>query len=75
MADRCRTDSGTLRATCQKAIKWYAIEKVLKPMAAAAYPNFYFRNRDGKEVVVSIVTIMDAYDEFKKKTHGAAKAA
>lgn len=73
--DKYRTEAGTLRAGCMKAIKWFAIENGLRPLAASAYPTFFFKDQSGNEQRYDIGYIVEQYDEFRGKTHGRKVAS
>lgn len=71
-----RTATGAMKVKTYKAIEWYRIKHGLKYTASSAYPTFYFKDQDGKETEgISIDTILEEYEQFKKDNHGAKKVA
>lgn len=74
-----RNLDGSVPAKVQKAIAWFVIQYELKPMATAAFPIYYFRNKAGEEVQANVADILDAHEahkaEYKRANKAKVKAA
>ncbi|WP_298585156.1 hypothetical protein [uncultured Kocuria sp.] len=70
-----RTAKGDLSAKLLKAMQWYSIEHGLKLTASSPFPIVWFKNQDDGINKVHMDDIMEAYEAFKKSTHGKRKTA
>lgn len=70
-----RTRAGQLSAATLKALNWYSIKHGYRLTASSAFPAVTFIDESGIEHKVDILDVIEAYDQFKQRTHGRKAGA